>query len=63
MKNLSNPLARTNRARRERGASLIEYVLIAALVALAAITGLTTLGTTIGEKLDEVKSGISGTAN
>lgn len=38
----------------EQGASLIEYVLLAALIALAAIGTMTTLGTNISDKFQDV---------
>jgi pilus assembly protein Flp/PilA len=38
----------------EDGATAIEYGLIAALIAVAAITGMTTLGTRIGNGFNNV---------
>ena len=43
-------------AQDESGQNLIEYALIAALVALAAIAAMTTLGTTIGTAFSSVGS-------
>lgn len=40
----------------ESGQNLIEYALIAALVALAAIAAMTTLGTTIGNAFTTIGS-------
>jgi len=40
--------------RDESGATAIEYGLIAALIAVVIITGVTALGTTIEEKFQEI---------
>ena len=40
----------------ERGAALVEYALLVALIAVAAIIALTALGTGVSEKFDEVNS-------
>ena len=40
----------------ESGATAIEYGLIAALIALAIITGATTLGNTLNAKFDEIST-------
>lgn len=42
--------------RDEQGATAIEYGLIAALIAVAAITAMTTLGSTLEEAFTEVDS-------
>ena len=46
----------------ESGATAIEYGLIAALVAVAIITVVTTLGTTIVDTFNDVIVGLGGTA-
>jgi pilus assembly protein Flp/PilA len=46
----------------ESGATAIEYGLIAALIAVVIISAVTALGTTIRDKFDAVKNGMSGTA-
>lgn len=42
----------------ESGQGMVEYVLIIALVAVAAVVAFTTLGTKIGDKLTEVTGDI-----
>ncbi len=61
----SNVIARI--LRDERGATAIEYGLIAALVSVAAIAALTAMGTslddmfsTVANKLDEAETNASG---
>ena len=44
----------------EEGVTAIEYALIAALIAVVIIGTLTTLGTTISEKFQEIADAISG---
>jgi pilus assembly protein Flp/PilA len=44
----------------ESGATAIEYGLIAALVAVVIITGLTTLGSNLNTKFSTIASNISG---
>ncbi|HEU4877195.1 MAG TPA: Flp family type IVb pilin [Sphingomicrobium sp.] len=44
--------------RNERGATAIEYGLIAALIAVACITALTTVGTKLSEKFNTVGSSL-----
>ena len=45
----------------ESGATAIEYGLIAALIAVAIITGATQLGTTLNAKFAAIASSVSGT--
>ena len=45
----------------EEGATAIEYGLIAALIAVAIITGATQLGTTLNAKFAAIASSVSGT--
>lgn len=45
--------------KRQKGVTMIEYALIAALVAIAALVTLTSLGTTINAKFDAVRTAIS----
>jgi len=52
---LSTPLRK-----REQGATVIEYALIAALVAVVAIAGFRLLGTNINTKMSAVATSISG---
>ena len=47
-------------ARNEKGATAIEYGLIAALIAVVIISAVTTLGTTISGKFEEVTEGMGG---
>ncbi len=44
----------------ESGATAIEYGLIAALIAVAIITGATTLGSTLNAKFDSIATTVSG---
>ncbi|MBO6553550.1 MAG: Flp family type IVb pilin [Roseitalea sp.] len=44
----------------ESGATAIEYGLIAALIAVAIITGATALGTELNAKFDEISSELAG---
>ena len=44
--------------RNEQGATAIEYGLIAALIAVAAITAMTTVGTNLTGTFDEVGSAL-----
>jgi Flp pilus assembly pilin Flp len=44
----------------DRGASLVEYALLVALIAVVAIAAMTTLGGNAGDKLDEAGTGIDG---
>jgi len=46
----------------EKGATAIEYTLIASLIAVAAITAMTTVGGTIQNVLDSVSTTMSGAA-
>jgi pilus assembly protein Flp/PilA len=45
---------------RERGASLVEYSLLVALIAVACITAVSTLGTTISDKFTALSTDIAG---
>ncbi len=42
------------RIREERGASLVEYALLLALIALVCIAALTSMGETVNSKFDSV---------
>ncbi len=44
----------------ESGATAIEYGLIAALIAVAIITGATTLGSTLNAKFDGIATTVGG---
>jgi pilus assembly protein Flp/PilA len=44
--------------RNERGATAIEYGLIAALIAVACITALTTVGTKLSDKFNTVSGSL-----
>ena len=45
---------------RERGASLVEYSLLVALIAVVCITAVSTLGTTISDKFTALSTDIAG---
>lgn len=53
-------MERTTRRQRQSGATVIEYALIAALIAVAAIGAFTFLGKEVNEKMSDVASAISG---
>jgi pilus assembly protein Flp/PilA len=48
--------------RNEEGATAIEYGLIAALIAVAAITAMTQLGTQLSTTFTEVKTSMAGSS-
>jgi pilus assembly protein Flp/PilA len=45
--------------RRERGAGLVEYALLIALIAMACILGVTALGTATSHKFSQVGSSLT----
>lgn len=47
---------RAARTKNQRGASLVEYSLLVALIALVAIGGVNTLGGTVNEKFVEINT-------
>lgn len=47
-------------AKTERGASLVEYALLVALIAVVCIAAVTTLGKNASEKFSEVGASIKG---
>ncbi len=49
--------------REDDGVTAIEYALIAALIAVAIITSLEILGTTIAETFEEIEDAISNAGN
>jgi pilus assembly protein Flp/PilA len=49
----------TARTRDDRGASLVEYVLLAALIAVVCISAITFLGTSSSESLDRSGSSVA----
>lgn len=46
-------------ARRQGGVTMIEYALIAALIAVVMVAGLTSLGTEIGITFDKIKAALT----
>jgi pilus assembly protein Flp/PilA len=50
----------TSHIKSERGASLVEYALLVALIAVVCIAAVTTLGEEASSKFDEVGSSIGG---
>jgi pilus assembly protein Flp/PilA len=50
--------ANNQKKRNERGASLVEYALLVALIAAAAITAITTLGTNTSNRFDNIATAI-----
>ncbi len=50
----------TSFAKTERGASLVEYALLVALIAVVVIGAVTLLGNTARDNFSEVSSSISG---
>ena len=50
----------TSHIKSERGASLVEYALLVALIAVVCIAAVTTLGEEASSKFEEVGSSIGG---
>lgn len=48
----------TSRIDDERGASLVEYALLVALIAVVCLAAVTALGTTASEKFSEIDSSL-----
>ncbi len=48
----------TSRIDDERGASLVEYALLVALIAVVCLSAVTALGTTASEKFSEIDSAL-----
>lgn len=44
--------------RDEEGAGLVEYILLAVLIGVAAITGMTFLGNTTGNRMNNISIGL-----
>jgi pilus assembly protein Flp/PilA len=62
MKSIHNFAARrmvARWARRQRGVTMIEYALIAALIAVVMVAGLTTLGAEISTTFDKIKAALT----
>ena len=57
MKKLQELMAKLRRD--EKGATVIEYALIAALIAVVTIVGFKTLGQSVATKLSAVNSGLN----
>ncbi len=55
------PYLRATFGRSERGAALVEYALLLALIAVVCIVALTTLGNQAKEKFSQVGDSIAGT--
>jgi Flp pilus assembly pilin Flp len=55
---LSNDVFATHK--KERGASLVEYSLLVALIAIVSITALTKLGATVSDQFVSIEKVISG---
>ena len=53
------PLSICPRGPRERGASLVEYVLLTSLIALACVAALRYLGTSVSEPYSGAGSGLT----
>lgn len=43
----------------EKGASLVEYALLVALIAVVAIAGVTLVGQSVSSKFSEIESGLN----
>ena len=50
----------TSRVKSERGASLVEYALLVALIAVVCIAAVTTLGSSASEQFSEIGASIGG---
>ena len=53
------PFVRAHLGRSERGAALVEYALLLALIAVVCIVALTTLGNQASDKFEKVGASIS----
>ena len=53
------PYIRARFAKDERGASLVEYALLVALIAVICITAVTFLGNSAGSKFNEIGSAVN----
>lgn len=56
---MKEKMKKNGNKRNQRGASLVEYALLVALISVVAITGITALGTKANSKLDSVATQIS----
>jgi len=56
--NVLSRIGRIRSTRRQRGVSMIEYALIAALIAVVAIVALTQLGGNVEDKFTEVGTAV-----
>lgn len=56
---MKEKMKKNGNKRNQRGASLVEYALLVALISVAAITGITALGTKANSRLDSVATQIS----
>lgn len=61
MKKIQALLAKLRRD--EKGATVIEYALIAALIAVVAIVGFRALGTQVNDTLNTISSSLAGAPN
>ncbi len=62
MKSIHTSVARRlviRRMRRQSGVTMIEYALIAALIAVVMVAGLTTLGAEISTTFDKIKAALT----
>lgn len=55
-----NRLLLINVAKRQKGASLLEYVLLAALIAIISLISIRTLGNKVTLELDDVSAAVAG---
>ena len=53
----------SSRDRRERGASLVEYALLLALIAVVCIVAVSAFGTSVSDSYDETNTSMFGSAN
>ena len=58
-RNACAPFVRAHLGRSERGAALVEYALLLALIAVVCIVALTTLGGQASDKFEDVGASIS----
>lgn len=60
MEKKKNPLIKISKNGKERGASLVEYGLLVALIAVVGIPAVRAVGANLNDKFDQAREGIAG---
>jgi len=61
--NQMTKVARKSCLKKQRGASMVEYALLVALIAVVAIAAVSALGGGVSEKFSSVNSSLAGASN